>query len=138
MEFEEFNTELIKLKFEMLMTMTALKRFEDVSPIIRSVIRCTKKCNSNPVSNGSQTELEALHHCVKDCETGFSEALRHQKKSAEISNLTYSKNMDRCLALHNSTSTELLGCFMRQTDKVERRFFGYYFNQRYKLLEKYT
>ena len=70
--------------------------------------------------------------------------------------MTYSKNIQRCLSIHGGPSqsltsadeqesnedieynaTALAHCISHNTDKVDRRFFGYYNNQKIKLLNKY-
>jgi hypothetical protein len=60
------------------------------------------------------------------------------------------KNIQRCLSIHGGPSsapskeeeldynpTALLHCISHNTDKVDRRFFGYYNNQKMKLAAKY-
>ena len=68
-----------------------------------------------------------------------------------MTRLTYSKNIQRCLSIHAGTQTaeslsdssrsvqwqELVQCIEHNTDKVDRRFFGYYNNQKMKLVNKY-
>ena len=70
-----------------------------------------------------------------------------QQKHAEVSRLTYAKNISRCLKIHGNVSTVdddegaelddadssdtlnatgLARCISHNTDKVDRRFFGYY------------
>ena len=70
-----------------------------------------------------------------------------QAKHVEVARLTYSKNIQRCLSIHGCPSssqqeededlgynpTALAHCLSHNTDKVDRRFFGYYNNQRIKL-----
>jgi hypothetical protein len=70
-----------------------------------------------------------------------------QAKHVEVARLTYSKNIQRCLSIHGGPSsspqeedeelgynpTALAHCISHNTDKVDRRFFGYYNNQRIKL-----
>jgi hypothetical protein len=62
-----------------------------------------------------------------------------QQKHAEVARLTYSKNIQRCLSIHGGPSadeeiesdynaTALAHCISHNTDKVDRRFFGYYNN----------
>ena len=62
------------------------------------------------------------------------------KKHVEVGRLTYSKNIQRCLMIHGKPSadpedavddynpTALSHCISHNTDKVDRRFFGYYNN----------
>ena len=68
-----------------------------------------------------------------------------QEKHAEVSRLTYAKNISRCLKIHGNVQpiqededtelddsdetlnvTGLARCISHNTDKVDRRFFGYY------------
>jgi hypothetical protein len=95
-------------------------------------------------------------NCVRNCETGVQEVVKMQQKHVEVARLTYSKNIQRCLSIHGgpSASTEssegeadeeslgynptaLAHCISHNTDKVDRRFFGYYNNQKNKLSQKY-
>lgn len=66
-----------------------------------------------------------------------------QHKHVEVARLTYSKHIQRCLSIHGGpdsddyNATALAHCISHNTDKVDRRFFGYYNNQRIKLAQKY-
>ncbi len=64
-----------------------------------------------------------------------------QQKHLEVGRLTYSKNIQRCLQIHGQpedcNDTALAHCISHNTDKVDRRFFGYYNNQKLKLVGKY-
>ena len=44
----------------------------------------------------------------------------------EISRLTFKRNVEKCLKIHSDDPTETLKCLNHNTDKIERRFFGYY------------
>eukprot|EP00347_Sterkiella_histriomuscorum_P003353 403364618 len=115
--------------------------------------------------NESQNPLslmDSLHKCVQNCETGTQEILKMQATHAEVARLTYAKNIQRCLSIHgNIGNTEdlnigedssedqpqafkdydpvgLAHCISHNTDKVDRRFFGYYNNQRLRLINKYS
>lgn len=85
-----------------------------------------------------------------------------QSKHAEVARLTYLKNIARCEAIHGSVRSDsnlfdgedvsgdanaldgevnvtgLAHCISHNTDKVDRRFFGYYSTQRTKLVDKYS
>lgn len=87
----------------------------------------------------------------------MQEVVKMQQKHLEVARLTYSKNIQRCLSIHGGPSssssiedndsndedslgynpTALLHCISHNTDKVDRRFFGYYNNQKVKLSQKY-
>ena len=76
-----------------------------------------------------------------------------QFKHAEVARLTYAKNIQRCLSIHGNVPeqeedqsieedadlnvTGLARCISHNTDKVDRRFFGYYSTQRGNLVNKY-
>ena len=83
--------------------------------------------------------IKGLRNCSKNCETGIEEVLKMQQKHVEVARLTYSKNIQRCLSIHGSPDsdeynpTALAHCISHNTDKVDRRFFGYYNNQKIKL-----
>jgi hypothetical protein len=84
--------------------------------------------------------MAALRNCVSNCETGTQEVLKMQHKHAEVARLTYAKNIQRCLSIHGQpptsedsesdeyNATALAHCISHNTDKVDRRFFGYYNN----------
>lgn len=70
-----------------------------------------------------------------------------------MARLTYAKNIARCELIHGSVRedtvlgdmpedevnvTGLAHCISHNTDKVERRFFGYYATQRNNLVNKYS
>ena len=77
-----------------------------------------------------------------------------QTRHAEVARLTYAKNISRCEAIHGSVrldsyskedaadsqvnETGLAHCISHNTDKVDRRFFGYYSTQRLNLVNKYV
>jgi len=67
-----------------------------------------------------------------------------QRKHSEISKLTYTKNIQRCLQIHGEPEDEecnpvgLEHCILHNTDKVDRRFFGIYGSQRQNLDNKYA
>jgi len=79
---------------------------------------------------------------VRNCEVGTQELIKLQQKHVEVARLTYSKNIQRCLSIHGGPSTQqaepdeeleynptaLAHCISHNTDKVDRRFFGYYNN----------
>ena len=103
-----------------------------------------------------------MQHCVRNCEAGLSEILAMQTKHAEVARLTYAKNIARCESIHGTVRkdsymmqqqdgaaetdlgeeevnvTGLAHCISHNTDKVDRRFFGYYTTQRNNLVQKYT
>jgi hypothetical protein len=102
--------------------------------------------------------LPEFKACVANCETGLQEIVKMQQKHVEVARLTYSKNIQRCLSIHGGPSsysssnddeqgsneeleynpTALAHCISHNTDKVDRRFFGYYNNQKIKLAGKYA
>jgi hypothetical protein len=60
-----------------------------------------------------------------------------QTKHAEVSRLTYAKNIQRCEQIYGHATVDsyesgelnavgLQHCIMHNTDKIDRRFFGYY------------
>ncbi|CDW80820.1 UNKNOWN [Stylonychia lemnae] len=76
-----------------------------------------------------------------------------QQKQVEVARLTYAKNIQRCLSIHGSIGSGegmsndeqpeafkdydpvgLAHCITHNTDKVDRRFFGYYNNQKLRLI----
>ena len=77
-----------------------------------------------------------------------------QKKHAEVARITYAKNISRCEAIHGNVrldplsnedladspvnETGLAHCISHNTDKVDRRFFGYYSTQKNNLVNKYA
>ena len=90
-----------------------------------------------------------MQACVENCETGQREVLKMQQKNAEVARLTYTKNILKCEQIHGAPSLEsyeagelepvqLAHCIMHNTDKVDRRFFGYYSSKRQALVEKYA
>ena len=102
--------------------------------------------------------FEKFNKCTKDCTHGAKEIFKMQKRHAEVTRLTYSRNIARCLEIHADGATsaeslpmdngvddpnskvkwaELANCIEHNTDKVDRRFFGYYPNQKSKLIDKY-
>ena len=83
----------------------------------------------------SKNEMKEFQHCVRNCEVGSSEVLKLQHQHAEVARLTYAKNVQRCQAIHGKVTedeefnpTALAHCLSHNTDKVDRRFFGYYNN----------
>ena len=102
-----------------------------------------------------------MQNCVKNCEAGLGEILTMQSKHAEVARLTYAKNIARCESIHGTVRrdaafhqddvdrssgsdldgevnvTGLAHCISHNTDKVDRRFFGYYATQRNNLVNKY-
>ena len=107
------------------------------------------------LASGQQwSDYEALHNCVRNCEAGMGEILTMQAKHAEVARLTYAKNISRCEAIHGRVrqdaftdaldddeevnATGLAHCISHNTDKVDRRFFGYYSTQRSNLVSKYS
>ncbi|TNV79017.1 hypothetical protein FGO68_gene2122 [Halteria grandinella] len=102
-------------------------------------MRCLKEQSASP---------HEFMNCVKNCETGVQEVIKMQQKHVEVGRLTYTKNIQRCLSIHGGPSndedvesdynpTSLAHCISHNTDKVDRRFFGYYNNQKIKLSQKY-
>lgn len=81
-------------------------------------------------------------------------------KHCEVSRLTFGKNMTRCLQIHANSATidtleddpvgnekanhkaidwnGLVHCIEHNTDKIDRRFFGYYNNHKMNLVTKYA
>lgn len=60
-----------------------------------------------------------------------------QKKHAEVTRLTYARSIAKCQQNHGTATFDsyesgelqplkLMHCLMHNTDKVDRRFFGYY------------
>ena len=91
--------------------------------------------------------------CISNCNVGTQEVLKLQHKHAEITRLTYSKNIARCMQIHLDVTAKgqikdsedenkdwpgLVNCIEHNTDKVDRRFFGYYNNLKMKMVNKYT
>ena len=96
--------------------------------------RCTKIANDLKPEN-----LEALEHCVRNCTTGIREVMKQQHQHCEVSRLTYAKNISKCLEIHAEGLSKqslkddskvdwpkLVQCIEHNTDKIDRRFFGYY------------
>ena len=99
-----------------------------------------------------------MQHCLRNCEAGTGEILAMQTKHAEVARLTYAKNIARCESIHGTVRkdayfqdgsemtdlgeevnvTGLAHCISHNTDKVDRRFFGYYTTQRNNLVQKYA
>lgn len=93
---------------------------------------------------------------MANCEAGANEILAMQTKHAEVARLTFTKNIARCEAIHGRVrndsfvdqvdedavegvnTTGLAHCISHNTDKIDRRFFGYYSTQRANLVNKYT
>ena len=46
--------------------------------------------------------LDEMTKCVENCEAGMKEILTMQQKHAEVSRLTYAKNISRCLQIHGN------------------------------------
>ena len=125
--------------------------------VLQSQSNCLKdKCLG---ANGEQKDFSELQNCVKNCEAGLGEILTMQTKHAEVARLTYAKNIARCETIHGSMRsaefleedgdgmsdldnqvnvTGLAHCISHNTDKVDRRFFGYYSTQRNNLVHKYS
>lgn len=66
-----------------------------------------------------------------------------QAKHTEVARLTFAKNVQRCLSIHGGLDSlndggesgeelqdgaALVHCITHNTDKIDRRFFGYYSN----------
>ena len=123
--------------------------------ILTSQSNCLKdKCLGDQSEHSNYDELQ---NCVKNCEAGLGEILAMQKKHAEVARLTYAKNISRCELIHgtvrndslieddeaadidsNVNYTGLAHCISHNTDKVDRRFFGYYSTQHNNLVQKYS
>ena len=88
-------------------------------------------------------DIEEALNCTKNCETGVRELLTMQMKHAEVGRLTYARNIAKCEKIHGNVlqfdqfdketsdhqdvdTTGLAHCITHNTDKVDRRFFGYY------------
>ena len=115
-----------------------------------------------------QKVFDKFNKCAKDCSVGAQEVFRMQRAHAEVTRLTYARSIARCLEIHADGATsaealpddrdfdlnryeglestadqkvswpELAHCIEHNTDKVDRRFFGYYSNQQMKLINKYS
>ena len=89
------------------------------------------------------SELAVFQRCVQNCETGLRELTKMQQKHAEVSRLTFARNIARCEKIHGQVpnyehlidlqledgqinAAELAHCITHNTDKIDRRFFGYY------------
>ena len=103
-----------------------------------------------------------MQNCVANCEAGLGEIQAMQVKHAEVARLTYSKNIARCESIHGRVrdsedsalfddldrtdssdsnginTTGLAHCISHNTDKIDRRFFGLYSQQRSNLVNKYS
>lgn len=92
-----------------------------------------------------EASLDWFRNCAKNCEVGTSEVLKMQQKHTEVARLTYAKNIQRCLSIHGNPMIEeeevdaiaLAHCVSHNTDKIDRRFFGYYNNQKLSLVNKF-
>ena len=117
--------------------------------LFNSVKRCQQdKC----LSFAEHGDLEKLEDCVKNCTVGVREVQELQTKHAEVTRLTYLKNIERCLSINSGGISraalrddsegvkwsELVQCITHNTDKVDRRFFGYYSNTKMKMVNKYS
>jgi len=87
-----------------------------------------------------------LKQCANNCAVGTGEIMKMQQRHTEVARLTYSKNIQRCLNIHGNPDNEedgevdavaLAHCITHNTDKIDRRFFGYYSNQKLSLVNKF-
>ena len=133
-----------------------------MNEILSSQRNCLKdKCLSDASKAAWSTyNFAELQDCVKNCEAGTNEILTMQNKHSEVARLTYTKNIARCEQIHGTVrrdltfindsedidndlidkvnATGLAHCISHNTDKIDRRFFGYYATQRGDLVQKYT
>lgn len=110
----------------------------------RELIRVENVCKASCIKNINATEEEDIDkteerfdHCLKDCGIGSIELRDLVRKQASVSYLTYARNLEKCQELHKGEPIELISCFNHNTDKIERRYFGYYQNEKTNLINKF-
>ena len=148
-EIGDFETENLMATFKFRLTHWTLNQYSKLDQVLLFEKNCLKsRCLAEPTDS-----LEDFRKCVLNCETGQREVLTMQFKHAEVARLTYAKNIQRCLSIHGNVPeqeedqsmeedtdlnvTGLARCISHNTDKVDRRFFGYYSTQRGNLVNKY-
>ena len=58
-------------------------------------------------SNQDINKVEkSFKNCVKECTNGASEVIKMHKKHSEVSRLTYSRNIIKCLEIHAHGATK--------------------------------
>ena len=121
----------------------------------RRCLRILQEGVNDKLSDADSVQ-ERFLKCEKDCSVGTKEVVEMHKKHAEVTRLTYTKNIQRCMQIHaNGASSKealvsddgddqkadwagLAHCIEHNTDKVDRRFFGYYNNIKMKTVNKYS
>ena len=148
-EIGDFETENLMATYKFRLTHWTLNQYSTLDQVLQSEKNCLKaRCLADQTEN-----LEEFRKCITNCETGQREVLTMQYKHAEVARLTYAKNIQRCLSVHGNlpedgeerlteedsdlNETGLARCISHNTDKVDRRFFGYYSTQRGNLINKY-
>lgn len=148
----DFETENLMATFKFRLAEWTLSQYGMMGQLLDNEKNCLKdKCLSDPID-----DYDEFRKCVVNCETGQREVLTMQEKHAEVARLTYAKNISRCTNIHGNVPTEseqegfdeeaddslnavgLVRCISHNTDKVDRRFFGYYSTQRTNLVNKYS
>ena len=142
-DIADFETENLMATFKFRLADWSLSQYSVMKELLESEKACLEdKCLSSPIDN-----YEEFRRCVVNCETGQREVFSMQEKHAEVARLTYAKNISRCTLIHgnvpqisdeteenlddddeenNLNVTGLARCISHNTDKVDRRFFGYY------------
>ena len=142
-QIQDFETENLIATQKFRLTNWTLSQYESYLALMQSQKACVAQTCMH------LTSLDSFQKCLYNCEAGQREVLRMQQKHAEVARLTYAKNIARCEQIHGTPSEEAYGageleavafahCLMHNTDKVDRRFFGYYSSKREGLVGKFA
>jgi len=135
----DFNTEWIWLLFKMILTKITLENYRNNSELMNFENVCWKSCVTNfDLKENEENVSEFIgkfEHCLKDCTAGSWEILKLSWKHAEITRMTFDRNIWKCDETYELDYTKLLNCYVINTDKVERWFFGYYQNEKNNLIK---
>ena len=153
----DFETQNLMCHFKFNLANYSIKQYSSMKEILSQQSSCHSSRCMPMLSKDPWTleEIEQIQNkflkCSKECQVGTNEVLAMHKKHFEVTRLTYTKNITRCMQIHADASSKeglqddnqadwaaLAHCIEHNTDKVDRRFFGYYNNMKMKMINKYT
>ena len=150
---DSFDAKSLMAHFKFDMTLYTLNIYTDNSDSLAAYKICQKdKCMPILDQAIQSCEIGRFKTCIKDCQFGADKVIEMQREHAEVARLTYAKNIARCMQIHADGAqtksaltednpaikwTDLAHCIQHNTDKVDRRFFGYYSNEKQRLLNKF-
>ncbi|CAI2383367.1 unnamed protein product [Moneuplotes crassus] len=134
----QYDIERMKCMFKFNLTQESIDTYLDGKEFYRNERICKRSCldffEKEPDTDDILTYSSKFDHCIKDCETPTKTFIKMQKKHTDIARLTYNKNIEKCQEMYSNAPSDLLECINHNTDKVDRRFFGYYNQKKLKLL----